>query len=122
MSGGSSEAIFLEGPCKEFARRSPYMGAAMCSSLIQGRLRGRVGDLLTGRTAPLRCLDLLCRVPECRARPSSLPHPRIIVVIFVSRPLLRSHSQRANPADTPIELVVKFELVINLKAARVFLA
>ena len=35
-------------------------------------------------------------------------------------PLLRSHSQGVNPADTPIELVAKFELVINLKAARVF--
>src|SRR5215216_3537436 len=34
--------------------------------------------------------------------------------------VLRSHSQGANPAETPIKLVAKFELVINLNAARVF--
>ena len=34
---------------------------------------------------------------------------------MTAAPPIRSHSQGGNPADTLIELVAKFELVINLK-------
>ena len=65
-----------------------------------------------------------CEGPLCQTRRGRPATVGPLVLIWRDKPLrgplLRSHSQGANPADTPIELVAKFELVINLKAARVF--